>query len=212
MDLRRRLAQLWLNLTMRSSRGYWERRYQLGLTSGSGSEGVLARYKAEVLNEFVARHGIARVVEFGCGDGQQLALAHYPRYLGIDVSPTAVELCRTRFAAQPGREFRLADPAQPTSLGEFAQPDLVLSLDVIYHLVEDATYQRYLREVFGAGGRHVIVYSSNDDRPAPVKHVRHRRFVDDVAREFPGYRLVGYQPNPHRELSFAEFHFYERTG
>ena len=72
------LRQGWLSLTMRSSGDYWERRYRLGMTSGPGSAGKLASFKADVLNEFVRDNGVQSVIEFGCGDGTQLTLAKYP--------------------------------------------------------------------------------------------------------------------------------------
>src|SRR5438270_10704846 len=61
-----------------NSSSYWNRRYVAGGTSGAGSYGRLARFKADVLNAFVAESGIASVIEFGCGDGAQLALSNYP--------------------------------------------------------------------------------------------------------------------------------------
>jgi hypothetical protein len=45
-------------------------------TTGSYSE--LAQLKARVLNAFVAEKNIARVIERGCGDGNQLQLARIP--------------------------------------------------------------------------------------------------------------------------------------
>src|SRR5687767_4284814 len=74
-----------------SSSNYWERRYRKGRSSGAGSHGRLARFKADVLNEFVEKNCIKSVVEFGCGDGAQLSLANYPAYLGIDASEYAIE-------------------------------------------------------------------------------------------------------------------------
>ena len=44
--------------------------------------GELAKFKARVMNDFVRENGIRSVIELGCGDGMQLALADYPRYLG----------------------------------------------------------------------------------------------------------------------------------
>src|SRR6185369_13409893 len=79
------------------SADYWERRYTEGGTSGAGSYHRLALFKAEVLNEFVARQGIRSVIEFGSGDGAQLELANYPRYVGVDVSKAAIETTRARF-------------------------------------------------------------------------------------------------------------------
>src|SRR5580704_4792872 len=45
----------------RDSSSYWERRYRQGGTSGSGSVGRLAEFKADILNGFVARMGIQAV-------------------------------------------------------------------------------------------------------------------------------------------------------
>ena len=53
---------------------YWEQRYREGGCSGAGSYGKFGRFKAQVLNQFVVEHGIRTVMEFGCGDGNQLSL------------------------------------------------------------------------------------------------------------------------------------------
>ena len=73
-----------------NSGDYWENRYRGGGNSGAGSYRRLAQFKAEFLNQFVAVNHIASVIEIGCGDETQLALAKYPAYVGIDVSETAV--------------------------------------------------------------------------------------------------------------------------
>ena len=78
------------NRHFEGSQEYWERRYAGGGTSGAGSAGRLAAFKAQFLNDFVRAHDVTSVVEFGCGDGNQLALAAYPRYLGLDVSPASL--------------------------------------------------------------------------------------------------------------------------
>jgi SAM-dependent methyltransferase len=199
--------QAWLSLTMRSSSDYWERRYRLGMTSGPGSAGRLAAFKAEVLNQFVSDEGIRSVVEFGCGDGTQLSLAAYPRYLGLDVSPAAVELCRNRFAGDSTKAFRvLGDPS-----GAPPEGDLALSLDVIYHLLEDDAYRRHLDAVFAASRRWVIIYSSDRDDATPARHVRHRRFTDDVHERQPAFTLRRRIENPYPDESFAEFYVFERA-
>src|SRR5437660_1578196 len=72
------------------SKDYWEGRYVEGGDSGHGSYGFLAAEKARFLNAFIEKHHVASVIEFGCGDGNQLSLARYPRYLGLDVSEAAV--------------------------------------------------------------------------------------------------------------------------
>jgi len=73
------------------SNNYWERRYSRGGNSGTGSHGRLAAAKADVLNRLVEEEGITSVLELGCGDGNQLDLAKYPSYVGVDVIYHLVE-------------------------------------------------------------------------------------------------------------------------
>src|SRR5262245_61579496 len=96
-------------LRFAGSPSYWEERYARGETSGAGSYGHFAEFKAEILNAFIARQTIRSVIEWGCGDGAQLALARYPRYIGLDVSRTAVANCIARFADDPTKSFFVYD-------------------------------------------------------------------------------------------------------
>src|SRR5262245_1129130 len=97
----RRMPVLWRfiappKIHFDTSSQYWEERYARGGTSGAGSYGRLAQFKADVINGHVRAHNVARVVELGCGDGNQLSLAQYPSYLGLDVSSTAVQACKAK--------------------------------------------------------------------------------------------------------------------
>jgi hypothetical protein len=186
------------------SREYWERRYAGGGDSGKGSYGEYAAEKARFLNAFVAEHGVDSVIEFGCGDGSQLSLATYPSYLGLDVSQAAVARCRARFASDGSKEFMLVD--------DYAgqQADLSLSLDVVYHLVEDAVFDRHMRQLFAAGRRYVIVYSTNTDKESRGAHVRHRRFTDWVERNQRGWELTQHASGPAPSSPSAEFYVFTR--
>jgi SAM-dependent methyltransferase len=209
----------WRRRRFPGSRRYWERRYRSGADSGAGSYGPMAAFKAEVLNGFVREHSVRTVVEFGCGDGAQLGLADYPNYVGLDVSQRAVDLCAQRFATDPSKRFFLYTEDYPADLRPHVpRADLALSLDVVYHLVEDAAYERHLRDVFDAAERFVAIYSSDLDRIEPAApHVRHRRFTDWVTGQRPRWRLLRRVPNrfPYREAdgsgSLADFFFFERT-
>lgn len=169
-------------LGFRGSRQYWETRYRIGGHSGEGSRGHNADYKAQVLNAFFERHGIRSAIEFGCGDGYQLKLLDIADYTGIDVSPTVLARCRKLYAGDAGKRFVLADDY------DGARADLALSLDVIFHLVEDAVYDRYLAQLFAAAERYVVVYSTSAEmRDTGVPHVRHRDVAADIAARFPGF-------------------------
>jgi SAM-dependent methyltransferase len=198
---------------------YWERRYQTGGNSGAGSYGDLAEFKAEVLNEFVKRNAIQTVIEFGCGDGNQLRYMQYPNYTGIDVSPSALEHCRTRHGHDDTKRFVLARPG--TDYGRF---DLAISLDVLYHLIEDRVFEAYMSDLCRSATRFVIIYASNGDplnsRFAWPPHVRHRRFTDWMQAHQPAWQLIDRVPNryPYRREgdveygSFADFYVYACTS
>lgn len=171
------LRSLRLQLRFHGSERYWERHYQRGGTSGEGSYGRYADHKASFLNEFVAANNIASVVEFGCGDGNQLALADYPRYLGLDASPTAVETCIRRFKSDTSKSFALYSPRMFNDPASFIRADLAVSLDVIYHLTEDDIFDLYMRHLFAAADRFVVIYARDSEDPDPAPWVRHRRFT-----------------------------------
>jgi cyclopropane fatty-acyl-phospholipid synthase-like methyltransferase len=211
-SLVKRLRGLRRRLEFLGSSTYWEQRYRQGGTSGSGSFGRLAEFKAETLNGFVASMGIHSVIEFGCGDGAQLALSSYPRYVGIDVAESSISACRQRFAADATKSFHLASQL-PADLGRF---DLVLSLDVVYHLVEDKVFDAYMRSLFAYAGRFVVIYSSNKIVPSDVPHIRHRLFTHWIEVHQPEWRQTGYLPNKYpcdparpEETSFSDFYFFE---
>lgn len=197
----------WFN----GSADYWESRYRKGRDSGSGSYGRLSEFKAETLNRFVRDEAIETVIEFGCGDGAQLSLARYPHYHGIDISQAGIERCRRRFAGDPAKSFG------PPNSQKDAQYDLALSLDVIYHLVEYDVFEAYMRELFAASRRFVIVYSSNDDIAVPEPHIRHRKFTGWVDAHQPEWRLHArianrypFDPRDPDNTSFADFYVYEK--
>jgi SAM-dependent methyltransferase len=190
---------------------YWERRYAQGGDSGGGSLGHLGAYKAEIVNGIVEELGVRSVIELGCGDGNQLALARYPRYTGLDVSPTAVSRCRERFGTDPTKTFLLYDAAT-FDARRLPAHDMALSLDVLYHLVEDDVYEAYVRDLFALADRWVLLFSSNmDDYTAAAPHVRHRLVVSWIERNVPAWRRVRHLPRRYPDESSAEFFLYARA-
>lgn len=196
------------------SSDYWEKRYSAGGNSGSGSYGRLAHFKADVLNAFVAEHGIHSLVEFGCGDGHQLSLAQYPKYTGLDVSETAVKLCSERFKADPGKDFMLYAEEAAKSL----KAELSMSIDVIFHLVEDRVFEDYMQRLFAAAEKFVIIYSSNYDNKQSF-HEKERTFVKWIEQNEPDWKLVKkidnpypYDPNDPDNTSKSDFYIFEKIS
>lgn len=201
-------------LAFPGSAAFWERVYREGGNSGAGSYGRLAEFKAEILNDFVRTKNVRRVIELGCGDGAQLQLAEYPEYVGVDVTAGSIQRCSTLFADDPRKRFYRAD-ALPKDLGRF---ELAVSLDVIYHLIENRVFDRYMSTLFAAAEHYVIIYSSNyDDVSTPGPHVRHRKFTTWISQNARDWQPAGFIANrypvdPEREddTSFADFYFFAR--
>lgn len=202
--LRRRL--------FKGSSTYWQDRYANGADSGAGSYGELARFKADVLNGYVAEHSVSSVIEFGCGDGHQLSLAEYPRYLGLDVAPDAIERCRDRFSGDESKSFYLYSTPHFIDRARTFHADLAVSLDVLYHLVEDEVFTGYLKHLFAAADRFVVIYSSDEEFPDAAPHVRHRNFTRWVAEHVEGWKLIDRIANPVEDsAAVAEFFVYCRA-
>jgi len=193
---------------------YWQDRYNKGGTSGTGSYGRLCEYKAEIINTFVEKRAIADVIEFGCGDGNQLTRAQYKAYLGFDVSDKAVGMCQRAFATDSTKNFK--------HMKEYAdeKADLGLSLDVIYHLIEDEVFDAYMRRLFEASKHYVIIYASNDEKLNANyggHHVKHRKFTDWIDRNARDWQFIECVPNRYPFIaldpdntSLSDFYFYQK--
>ncbi len=79
-------------------------------------------------------------------------------------------------------------------MADVDEADLVLSIDVIFHLLEDDLFERYMQNLFTFSRRFVAIYSSNHDTPA-TQHIRHHNVTAFDARHFPEWHLVAHVPN-----------------
>ena len=170
------------------SKGYWEKRYINGGTSGDGSYGKLAEFKAEILNKFVKDNNIKSVIEFGCGDGNQLSLFSFPNYIGLDVSTTAIKLCMKCFKDDKMKSFFLYDSECFEDNHSIFKADLALSLDVIYHLIENSIFELYMKHLFSSSNKYVIFYS-DDINTNQKYHEKHRQFSKWVEVNLPKWKL-----------------------
>ncbi|WP_114783471.1 methyltransferase domain-containing protein [Botryobacter ruber] len=87
-------------------------------------------------------------MEFGCGDGNQLSLANYPKYIGLDISPTIIESCKEKFRKDASKAFYENKPSILQNNKSKFESQLGLSIDVIFHLVEDEVYSKYMTTLF----------------------------------------------------------------
>ena len=193
----------------KGSQDYWEKRYVTGGDSGRGSYGALASYKAAVLNSFVKEKNITSVIEFGCGDGNQLTLASYPEYTGLDVSVAAIKKCMALFKDDHTKSFYLYDSMAFADHQHRFRSTLTLSLDVIYHLVEYEVYEAYLHHLFQAAEKYVIIYACDVEGKNKI-HVQHRKFSDWIAVHQKEWRLIKINTDISKHPEACDFFFYEK--
>lgn len=214
-----RIIRNWLGFSAFSGSGdYWSSRYRNGGDSGGGSAGEFAAFKANVVNGLVSEYGARSMFELGCGDGRQASLLDVDSYMGMDIAPEAVSLCRQRLADRSSFRFQCYEP-HVFDPGKHIS-DIAISMDVIYHLVETDVYETYIRHLFAVANRLVVIYSTNANIGSffSGRHVRHRRFVDDVPRLAPGWDLVRQVNNPFpvRFLAYgaviANFYIFARAS
>lgn len=197
---------------IKDSQQYWIERYKAGGNSGVGSYNKFAAFKADVINEFVKKNRIDKAIEFGCGDGNQLQYLKINEYIGFDISLVAIDLCKERFKKDNSKSFKMINNYHNQ------KADLVLSLDVIFHLIEDPVFDNYMKKVFQAADKYVIIFSSNtatlNSKTSP--HVKHREFTNWIKINEPEFRLLQVIPNkyPYKgnylEGSFSDFYLYEK--
>lgn len=198
------------------SRKYWSERYENGRTSGSGSYGRLADYKSNVINDLVKERSIESVCELGSGDGNQASLFEIERFTGIDVSELVVREANTKFADRPEWRFHTADDFEVQPLAF----DMTMSLDVIYHLIEDDVFDRYMRDLTTLAARYVLIYASDHNEQAASVHVRHRAYSEWMAAHAPEFKLERTYEHPYPmiegadvdQTTFAFFRLFKRQG
>jgi len=180
----------------------------MGGNSGAGSYGKLAEFKAEFINLFVKRNKINSVIDFGCGDGNQLFLFDFPSYIGLDVSRTAITLCMKRFKNDKTKSFFLYDPECFEENNYIFRADLVLSLDVIYHLIENKIFKLYMKHLFSSSDKFVIIYS-DDTNTNQRYHEKHRQFSKWIETNLSEWKLINKIKNRFPNESCADFFIYK---
>ena len=186
-----------------NSHNYWERRYQKGGNSGAGSYGDLCDYKAKHINQFIQNKNIRSIIDFGCGDGNQLLSLHCETYLGLDVSPTVLDQIREKFKDDDSKRFELYHENTETA-------ELGLSCEVLFHLIEDDVWEDYLRSVFLYSEKYVIIFAA-DYYKNIARHVLARNFTTHIQENFPDWDLIEHIPMTEDLDTISEFYFFAKV-
>ena len=82
-----------------------------------------------------------------------------------------------------------------------------MSLDVIYHLIEDDVFEIYMHNLFESAARCVCIYSSNEDSRTAL-HVKRRKFSDYVENTFPEWKMEKVIKQKYPKDTYSDFYFY----
>lgn len=141
---------------VQSAEKYWDQRYRNLGGSGSGSRGRLAAFKAHTVNLLATKHGAKTCVDLGCGDGFLRQFYLFDKYVGVDTSFEAVKMCSGIYSQDDYVHLTLDTQEYVSRL----RMDMVLSMDVTFHILNDDPYRRYL-DLLCAVGRIVVLYAPN---------------------------------------------------
>jgi 2-polyprenyl-3-methyl-5-hydroxy-6-metoxy-1,4-benzoquinol methylase len=191
---------------------YWEENYSNGGTSGKGSYGVLAQFKGDVINQFIKGKRIHTVIEFGCGDGNQLKYMNYPSYLGMDISPTSIDICSKMFEKDKTKNFLLYNPKYFINNGYF-KSDLVVCLDVLYHITNEDDFWKTLDDIFSCKPFFIILYTrvtKPEEFVYGIPTIQDRDILSCLSR-YQDYKLIQIIEQKYKELSGASFIVLEKV-
>jgi len=222
------------NWTRTETANYWERRYSSG--GMSNTQDVVDQHVFPTLYKWrsvwlrhIFKHATAEgrplsVLDLGVGDGRQafniLCGGQVESLTGLDVSWFTVHALENRLNSD--RPLGCADMDVYWYDG-FILPqeihgltfDVTLSLQVVFHLLEDALFERYMALLFMLAREVVVVHAPDIDDALPqIAHMRYRRFSSWVATWRPDWELKLRVPVPMEVGTHSDdaLHVYGRLG
>ena len=180
---------------------YWERRHQrygvrldgvgqIGLGHEANERDYEAKWEhiEDLLDQFEVTETWS-VIDAGCGIGwftERLVERGHETH-GVDFSQEAVSLARERTGDRATFEVSPLDSWTPHE-----EADLVLCIDVLFHIVDDSAWHKALDGLADAtrpGGLLVIQEHLENGASSEVPHVKWRA-MSDYQKALPGWELV----------------------
>ncbi len=203
-------------------RAFWEQRLsdQFDLR-GTGETGLSLAYnracyelRRTVLDRALRESGVdprdRTVLDVGCGTGFFTAyyLGRGARVTGLDLAPTAIERLAKR---HPDARFVLADVSESVPAGTW---DLVNAFDVLYHITDDARWERAVANLALAVALQGSLLLTDTFAEAPARAQAHNvtrplsRYRDllaarglEVQALYPTHVLLNRELGPFRPLN-----------
>jgi 2-polyprenyl-3-methyl-5-hydroxy-6-metoxy-1,4-benzoquinol methylase len=161
-----------------NTKDYWDNRYKSGGNSGAGShEENSVKFKANYVNEIIKKYNIKSLCDYGCGDGNQLrGFNGFETYTGYDISSKAIEISKS--IHKETNKFFTSDINEILS----KKFDMIMALDVTYHLIEEYLYIQTLANLFSLSDM-VCLYTIKMDGQG-------RNVIEYVEKTFTDFKLI----------------------
>ena len=156
-----------------------------GMGSGPGSAPAYTERFRAFLADFMRKHDVKTVVDYGCGDWQWAKLVDWPTYQGFDIVPSLVE----RLQREHGSDRISFQAVEDVSVFEPPECDLLICKDVLQHLPNAeavdmiARFSKRAKYVLWVNDRHPNPAMNNAD--TPVGGYRHM----DLSK--PPFSIIG---------------------
>lgn len=164
----------------------WDKRYSEGGNSGRGSYGEHFDFKTRIVNDFISKYEIKSVIDLGCGDGNQIKDLKIEEYKGLDLSEVSIQVCTEMYENDKAKNFELYELGKRPA----KKADSTMSLDVIYHLIDDQYFNDYINCLKECTDKYIIIYSTNYNDTNWQGHVRHREFENLLIDQFDRIEYV----------------------
>ena len=184
MTLKSRLLRIYDGMR---PKGYWDRRYRRGGTSGAGSVGESRNWKWVLIERYAGK--VDEVVDVGCGDLSFWEGRDCEKYTGIEISEYIVEKNR---AQRPSWNFVLASADKPLDL----HAKVVICMDLLFHIPDDRTFSRTLLNLASYSNEWLFIHTWAVN---PMKHGRsdfYQKFREFRPEELKGFHPLAAETNP----------------
>ena len=185
---------------------YWTNRYKTGGNSGAGSYNDLYILKRDIINDIISKKDIKSIIDFGCGDGNQIKEINIKKYIGFDIADSSINICKKKYNDDKTKEFYNYNMINSIDM---KSANLTLSLDVLYHILEDDLFIDYIKNFFNYSNNYVLIYSSNV-KGTKNQHIYTRKFTDYISNLFPNWQLIKKIDQKYPTKSSADFYLYKK--
>ena len=186
---------------------YWTNRYKTGGNSGAGSYNDLYILKRDIINDIISKKDIKSIIDFGCGDGNQIKEINIKKYIGFDIADSSINICKKKYNDDKTKEFYNYNMINSIDM---KSANLTLSLDVLYHILEDDLFIDYIKNLFNYSNNYVLIYSSNV-KGTKNQHIYTRKFTDYISNLFPNWQLIKKIDQKYPTKSSADFYLYKKV-